>query len=234
MRTAKILLVDDTRLFLELEKNFLRMSTAHVLTAGNGEEALEIVRRERPDLVYMDLNMPKMDGATCCATLKADPALRSIPVIMVTSAGKEEDIRTCREAGCDDFLTKPINRRLFLEKGRKFLNGIDRRETRMPCSMPVKLRVHNLSLSGISADISRRGIYVASDYELEEKAALELSFTLPETGCALTGVKGMVAWRNDRSNRVKPSMPAGFGVEFMNLQDETAEIIGTFMEVGAR
>jgi CheY-like chemotaxis protein len=229
MSTPKILLVDDTKLFLELEKNFLKFSSAHVLTAGNGAEALELIRKEKPDLVYMDLHMPEMDGAACCAALKADPDLRSIPVIMVTSAGKEEDIKLCTDAGCDDFLTKPVNRRLFMEKGRKFLDTLERRETRVPCHAPTRFKVHTLHLSGVSIDISRSGIYLATDYKLEGNTSLEISLTLPESDITLTGIKGVVAWQNNGGTRLKPSLPPGFGVEFLNLDEDKLEIIKAFI-----
>lgn len=230
----KILLVDDTKLFLELEKNFLRLSPVRVLTAGNGKEALEIARKERPDLIYMDLHMPLMDGAATCAALKADPALRTIPVIMVTSAGKEEDIQLCRESGCDDFLTKPVNRRLFLEKGRKFIDGIDRRELRVLCRTSVKFKVHNLTLSGVSTDISTGGIYIAAEYDIEPKTMLDLSISLPETGCVLQGIKGRIAWQNNGNTIVKPEMPQGFGVEFIDLQKEIADVIATYIDISKR
>jgi len=229
MSTPKILLVDDTQLFLELEKNFLKFSSARILTAGNGREALEIIKKERPDLVYMDLHMPEMDGAACCTALKADPLLRSIPVIMVTSAGKEEDIRLCMEAGCNDFLTKPVNKRLFLEKGRRFIHDLNRRETRVPCRAPVRFKVHNLHLSGVSVNISRLGIYLETEYNLEEKITLELSLTLPESDITLTGIRGVVAWQNIGNDRVKPSLPEGFGVEFLNLDEDKADIIKAFI-----
>lgn len=230
MPTPKILLVDDTRLFLELEKSFLKYSPVRVLTAGNGMEALEIARKERPDLIYMDLHMPEMDGALCCAVMKGDPALRGIPVIMVTSAGKEEDIRLCRGAGCDDFITKPVNRRIFLEKGRKFLDRIDRREVRIPCRTSVKFRAHNVHFSGVSVDISSGGIFVATDFDIEPKTQIELSFELPETGCPLEGIRGQVAWQNSGRNISKPHLPPGFGVEFINLTKEATETIKSFVE----
>ncbi len=234
MPTPKILLVDDTKLFLELEKSFLKFSPVRVLTAGNGIEALEIVRKELPDLIYMDLHMPQMDGALCCAVLKGDAALRMIPVIMVTSAGKEEDVRLCREAGCDDFLTKPVNRRVFLEKGRRFLDRIDRREVRISCRTLVKFRAHNVHFSGLSSDISSGGIFVATDFEIEPKTPVELAFELPETGCLLEEIKGKVAWQNSGKNILKPSLPPGFGVEFTNLTKEAAETIKSFVDISGQ
>lgn len=231
MSRPKILLVDDTKLFLELEKNFLKLTSAIVLTAGDGAEALKVARSERPDLIFMDLNMPVMDGLTCCAAIKGDPQLRSIPVIMVTSAGKDEDVRLCRQAGCDDHLTKPINRKVFLEKGRKFLNDIERRETRVGCQTAVKFRVHKLHLSGVSADISGKGIYIATEYEIDEKTPLDLSFTLPDSDCIIDSVAGRVAWQNTREKHLKPQLPVGFGVEFLGLSEEKAELISAYVAV---
>src|SRR5689334_6862148 len=112
-----ILLVDDVNLIIQLEKSYLRYLPVNILVARNGQEALEMIGQQRPDLIYMDLNMPVMDGPTCCAAIKADPELSSIPIVMVTTAGREEDEARCRQAGCDDYLTKPIDRQVFLEKG---------------------------------------------------------------------------------------------------------------------
>src|ERR1035441_3908591 len=111
MKTPKILLVDDTKLFLKLEQEYLKHLAVTVLTAGNGIEALEIARSQLPDIIFLVLNMPEMDGIDCCAAIKTDPDLRSIPVIMVTTHGMEESIERCRNAGCDGFLTKPLDRR---------------------------------------------------------------------------------------------------------------------------
>ena len=76
MATPKILLVDDTKLFLRLEQEYLRQSSVTVFTASNGREALETARKIMPDLIYMDLNMPEMNGIECCSAIKADPRPR--------------------------------------------------------------------------------------------------------------------------------------------------------------
>src|ERR1039457_2919395 len=91
MNTPKILLVDDTKLFLKLEQEYLKHLAVTVLTAENGIEALEIARSQNPDLIFMDINMPVMDGVSCCAAIKADPGLRSIPVVMVTTKGMRSE-----------------------------------------------------------------------------------------------------------------------------------------------
>ena len=126
MSLPRILLVDDVRLFLELEKSFLNLAQTEILTAANGEEALAIVRRERPDLVFLDLYMPVLDGAACCAAIKGDLELSATPIVMVTTGGKPEEVEQCRAAGCDGLLTKPIDRTAFLDTVSRFIPSYSR------------------------------------------------------------------------------------------------------------
>jgi len=126
MSFPRILLVDDVRLFLELEKSFLHLAQVELLTAANGEEALAIIRRERPDLVFLDLYMPVLDGAACCAAIKGDPELSATPVVMVTTGGKPDEVEQCRTAGCDGLLTKPLDRSAFLDMVSRFIPSFNR------------------------------------------------------------------------------------------------------------
>ena len=85
-----ILFVDDNSLFIEIEKEFLQYTGVDVLTARDGLEALDVVKTKRPDLIFMDLQMPKMDGAECCRAIKSDNSLSTIPVVMVSAKGNED------------------------------------------------------------------------------------------------------------------------------------------------
>ncbi|MDD2335316.1 MAG: response regulator [Geobacteraceae bacterium] len=230
MSTPKILLVDDTKLFIELEKNFLKHSPVHVLTASSGEEALEVAMKERPDLIFMDINMPGMGGLACCSTLKADEQLSSIPVVMVSSCGKEEDLEACREAGCNDFLSKPIDRRLFLEKARSFLKSINRRDIRIPYEAPVTFTLDGVSRSGFSVDLSNGGVYVTEARPVEEKKTIILEIKLPNTTGRSIKAQGIVAWANGQGKRRKMSLPPGFGVEFTKIAEEDNMVIKAFVE----
>lgn len=230
MSTPKILLVDDTRLFIELEKNFLKLSPVHVLTASSGEEALEIIKRELPDLIFMDINMPGMGGLACCATLKADKTLSTIPVVMVSSCGKDEDLEACRNAGCDDFLSKPIDRRVFLEKARSFLDSINRRDIRVPYEAQVNFTLDGVSRSGFSVDLSCGGVYVTEARPVEEKTAVILEIKLPNAAGRSFNAEGIVAWANGLGKRRKMTLPPGFGVEFTRIAEEDNKAIKTFVE----
>jgi uncharacterized protein (TIGR02266 family) len=227
---SKILLVDDVSMFLELQKMYLKLSSVHVLTAKDGVEALRMVRKERPSLVFMDLHMPNMDGAECCARLKADAEFKSLPVVMITSEGKGEERKVCFSAGCDDFLTKPLDRILFLETARKYLPAIDRRDSRIPCRAKVKFRAFGITLSAEILDISQNGIFIAADYEVATGTVLEVVFSLPGESGSLIQAKGKVAWLNSRKGRKKTKLPVGFGIEFIALTEESKEALKLFIE----
>lgn len=103
-----ILLVDDSQVTRELIKVYLISRDLRLLDAPDGKAALDLIRRERPDLVLCDLRMPRLDGPGLCEALRADPALAAIPVLILTSNRDEASRRRCREAGARDVLLKPI------------------------------------------------------------------------------------------------------------------------------
>jgi len=229
MSETKILLVDDSDFFLELEKGFLQFSPATILTAGNGREALEVVSREQPDLIFMDLSMPEMDGAACCAELKAHPRWRTIPVIMVLAPRSDGDIELCRQAGCDEIVTKPVDRKVFLEMGRRFLEKIDRRAARASCRFMVVFRDRDESDYAMSADISTGGMYLDTKKVSSKETCLMLNFLLPGENSEVIEIEGRVAWVNQGTGRPKPRLPEGFGVEFLNTPTETSRLLEKYI-----
>jgi len=110
LSSASILLVDDNLQNLELMQAYLDELPCRILTATDGVEAVEAIERDNPDLVLLDVMMPRMSGFEVCKKLKADPQTRTIPILMVTALNELGDIERGVECGTDDFLTKPVNK----------------------------------------------------------------------------------------------------------------------------
>ncbi len=118
---AKILIVDDIPVNIQLLQNYLGSAGYHTFSAANGEEALLRVRETRPDMVLLDVMMPKMDGFETCRQLKRNEETSYIPVIMVTALNELEDKIKGIEAGADDFISKPFNRLELLARVKSLL-----------------------------------------------------------------------------------------------------------------
>ena len=107
--TQRILVVDDDRQIVRLVQSYLQQSGFTVLTAYDGEEALHAMRREKPDLVVLDLMLPKRDGLEVTRIVRSDEALAATPILMLTARVEDVDKLIGLELGADDYLTKPFN-----------------------------------------------------------------------------------------------------------------------------
>ncbi len=118
----KILLVDDSATVLMMERMILASERFQIVTATNGEEAHERARTELPDLILMDIVMPKMTGIQARA-IKEDPTTSHIPIILVTTRGEAESMEAGYSSGCNDYVTKPVNSAELLGKIRDLLRA---------------------------------------------------------------------------------------------------------------
>jgi len=119
--SAKILIADDNVQNVELLEAYLADSDYQVILAYDGEETMRKVRDDPPDLILLDVMMPRISGFEVCQKLKSDPATRDIPILMITALNETGDIERGVQAGTDDFLTKPVNKLELLTRVRSLL-----------------------------------------------------------------------------------------------------------------
>ncbi len=121
---GKLLLVEDDPMVIKMYQRKLNMEGFELALAYNGEEGLAALKKDRPQLVLLDIMMPKMDGFEMLKIVKTDPALKDIPVVMLTNLGdRSEDIQKSKELGADDYWVKanmPLNE--LIEKIKKILD----------------------------------------------------------------------------------------------------------------
>jgi len=120
----KILIVDDEpfiRLLLEQTLEDLEDEGVELITADNGETALDIIRSERPEIVFLDVMMPKMNGFDVCNAVKNDLGLNDVYIVLLTAKGQEFDKQKGIDVGADIYMTKPFNPDEVLEKARTVL-----------------------------------------------------------------------------------------------------------------
>ena len=141
MSKSRILIADDNLPNVELLEVYLSDVDCEVAVAADGRETLQKVAEFRPDLILLDIMMPKLSGFEVCKHLKQDPATRDVLILMVTALNEQGDIERAVVAGCDDFLSKPINRLELvkrvenmlklchvtdeLERLRRYIDGMD-------------------------------------------------------------------------------------------------------------
>jgi two-component system, OmpR family, alkaline phosphatase synthesis response regulator PhoP len=118
---STVMIVDDNQQNVELLQAFLEALPVRIVTAADGVEALEKVEQYRPDLILLDIMMPRMSGFQVCRQLKSDPKTSDIQVLMVTALNELGDIEQASECGTDDFVSKPVNKFELLTRVKSLL-----------------------------------------------------------------------------------------------------------------
>ncbi len=121
MSSRKILLVDDSETVLQMEQMILAKNSYELILARDGEEGVAKALASRPDLILMDIVMPKMDGFEAVRRLRGTAETRGVPIVMVTSKAEAESMEAGYENGCSDYILKPIDRLELLAKVKNLL-----------------------------------------------------------------------------------------------------------------
>jgi len=160
----RILVVDDDRQIVRLVSAYLQQDGFETLQATDGDQALHILRHDQPDLIILDLMLPGCDGREITRIMRADPALREIPIIMLTARSDEADRIVGLELGADDYVTKPFSPREIVARVRAVL-----RRTSPEARSPKVLRAHDVEMDVDAHVVSVAGVPVEltpSEFEI--------------------------------------------------------------------
>ncbi|MBN2429462.1 MAG: response regulator [Deltaproteobacteria bacterium] len=229
MKKEKVLLADDVELFLELEKSFFHLDRFDIFMARTGKEAFEVAVSEKPDIIFLDLYMPEMNGDEACQKIKSHPELSEIPVIMVTHPD-EEELERCYQNGCDDILFKPLKREQFLAAANTFLESSHRLAPRVGTRVKVFYEIEGEKLfANFTVNMSTGGVFLESEEVLPEDTPLLMEFILPG-GKKKVRCNGKVAWRNMPGKKQVENLPAGMGIQFVDLKLEEMDAIRQYLQ----
>lgn len=163
MKKGKILVVDDEASIRQIVEARLNMAGFEVVTAGDGEEAMEVYRAERPDLIVLDIMMPRVDGIQVCREIRKQD---SVPIIMLTAKGEIPDRINALEMGADDYVTKPFSPRELEARIKAVM-----RRTMIAPAKPAGIEVEDISI-----DLIKRQVFKAR----ERVKLTEMEFSLLE------------------------------------------------------
>src|SRR5580658_2461299 len=144
---ARILVADDNETNRHILQLRLKANGYEVLHAGDGEQVLAVTREQRPDLILLDIMMPKLDGIEVCKRLKADAALPFTPIILVTAKAESGDVVEGLEAGADEYLTKPVDQKALVARVKALLRIKERHDAVSPKARPRQASGADLFIS---------------------------------------------------------------------------------------
>lgn len=212
----KILLVDSESLPLQVQQGFFANSPVSIHTAADMDRALAIAVREVPDLIIIGKQQLPQEAIAFCKTVKADPLLKHIPLLLVTGAIGPAEFEAFRAAGYADCIPKPIDRIQYLTVVRRYLPTVERRGVRVPLQTEVRLTAYDDFHVAVTRDVGMKGVQLASELQPKPGEELQISFVLPGSD-APTEVRGKVAWLRPNGGNGKPGAAYGFGVEFLEI-----------------
>jgi CheY-like chemotaxis protein len=222
----KVLVVDNVRSILEREKGLLNRDSFLVFSATSGEEALEVHKKEKVDIIIMDLDMPNMPGDEVCRAIRADDELKKVSIILATIYSSADEAERCKAAGANACIKKPINKDELAEKMATLLGVPARQAIRILVKVKVEGRIGSDFFIANTVDVSVTGLLFECDRELGAGDMVEASFFLPGNG----GYNRVVV-----KSQLMRSVPSEgslrrYGVKFTEFVEGTPEQISEFIE----
>ena len=221
----KVLLVDGAKYIRERDKGLLDRDVLQVLTASTGTEAIEMHKKENFDVIIMDLNMADIPGDTVCRTMRENPLMKNVSVILTTAHDSPEEWERCKQSGANACLKKPIRKNELDEKMAQLLGVSSRREIRILVKVKLDAKVGGDFFIANTIDVSQTGLLFECDRQLAVNSSLEASFFLPVN----SGFKRVIT----RAETMRAAPAEGnmfrYGVKFVDFTEGGPQDIGEFI-----
>ncbi len=213
----KILISAEIIPSLDLDDDFASREGFDILIARDGQHAWDLIEKERPDLVFLDLYSASLAGDACCEMIRQDLTLQATPVILIIDGQHREDLARCLKVKCTDVIFKPLNNHLLLATSRRILGLAYRSFPRVPTRLIVRYGVDTKNLfHAFSVNLSSGGVFIETDEPYAPDQELFLEFSLPNVSQPVI-CKAFVAWINAEQQPINPGMPSGMGLQFLSL-----------------
>jgi CheY-like chemotaxis protein len=216
----KLLIVDDMKSFLDLERTFLRRAECKIHTASTGLEAIKVAQTVHPDLILLDVEMPEMNGIEATRILSVTPGLKEIPIIIVSSTNRDKEAVA---AGAKEFVRKPVDEGTFLHLVTKYVPLKVRKDPRKELNRPATFLCNRVvEGQGLVVDVSISGAFLTTQQALAVGDTLSIRFSIPSQ----EGLKDIQA----EAMVVRLVPPGGFGLGFSDVSEGAKLYIQEFVE----
>lgn len=233
-----LLIVEDVRSLLDLQLSFLKRADVAVSTAKDGIEAIKKVKQERPDLVILGMEMPRMNGLECCRFIKSDPILKRTPVIIL--AGSMSSRSDALKAGSDQCLQLPISEVQLLREIHAFLPIQVREQPRTAISIEVRYTKGERSVVAYTQDLSTTGCSLITRETLPIRSTVVLTLHLPthrpgeqlEEENRLSPYEVTSVVKRTEQEAIGEYTVKGMGLQFLPLNPKVHQVIEQLVKSG--
>ncbi|UCF80593.1 MAG: response regulator [Acidobacteriota bacterium] len=220
-----IVLVDDSQLFLHIEEALLDRKRFNLVKATTGQQALDLIKRHKPSLVLLDFMLPDINGTEVTKRVREDPEVTDIPIVIITSKGSEEQKLECFKAGCNDFITKPINGSVLKLKVDRLVNIAPRMSYHTIVKLLEDGKNKNDFVLSSSINVSETGVLLETfkEFEVGTKVALQFYTTVSREPVV---AQGFIVRAQEKGFRGAK----GYAVTFSYVSDEDRTKIRALMK----
>jgi two-component system chemotaxis response regulator CheY len=220
----KIIIADEIKSMLERKESFLKRASIKVFNVASNEEALNIHRSEKVDLIITDIDSPGMSGEALCSTIRENGELCKVSIIIVCSEN-ESDFERCSKCRANAIVTKPVNPEVLLEEAHRLLNVAERTDFRVPIAVKIRGKYKGEAFLGYSENLSVSGMMFESEQVLKKGDVVLCAFLLDDSTHVTTDAEIVRVIKGRTEHDINQ-----YGARFIGLADDFKSAIEAYIK----